>query len=560
MITPKVHRFWPLIVAAALLSWPGGADAKESRRRAGRCDACAWSMAISSPASCGSPVAPTSCGGKAPISRRRWTSISERSAAVHFPSPRERSKPKGEYCFELQGGDLLFGSLAGLTPKEAEVDSPRFGRLHIQRTRLERIVRWRDGEDLVYMGPNGLSEWDESGPDGAWRQEANHLATDQDGAHIAGDLRIPPQACIELELSWTKSPDFVLALGARGEDDKQAFRIETWDHGLACLWETEDEADLAMLQQTTDDAGRCRLVVYLDQPRRRAIVFSIDGTLLADVSVSDAKSEPRSGIYLLNRRGGLRIEQLRVRKCSGDMPQPAAGSKSHLSRTDGSIVFGKVERFDANKNEFVLVENGRETRIEAARVDSIVWSQSDGATSRDIHVCLQDGARFSGKLREVKGGRLWVDCPGVAEPLGVSVSDLQGLSVLNHSKPAGAGEGRQGRLEMADVRLHGCLVDGAELSPAWLSRVASPRQRRRRALSNRARPEELCIATRCHRRLPLRQTPEPSAARPPRPAAGVAHWVEVLAGGTSVPKCATTESRKPPAISTCARVTRSHAK
>ena len=290
---------------------------------------------------------------------------------MHFPSPRERSKPKGEYCFELQGGDLLFGSLVGLTPKEVEVDSPRFGRLHIQRTRLERIVRLaqrrrpglRWAKRAVGMGRVRAGR--------RWRQEANHLATDQEGAHIAGDLRIPPQACIELELSWTKSPDFVVALGARGEDDKQAFRIETWDHGLVCLWETETKRTWPRSSRPADGGGRCRLVIYLDQPRRRAIVFSTDGALLADVSVPVRTSEPRSGIYVFNRRGGLRIEQLRVRKCSGDMPQRRRGSKSHLSRTDGSIVFGDVERLDAEKNEFVLVEkdaNSRRTPSTRARL------------------------------------------------------------------------------------------------------------------------------------------------------------------------------------------------
>ena len=384
-------------------------------------------------------------------------------------------------------------------------------------------------------GPSGLSEWDKSGPAGAWRQEANHLATDQDGAYIAGDLRIPPRACIELELSWTKSPDFVLALGARGEDYKQAFRIETWDQGLVCLWETENEADLAMLQQTADGAGRCRLVVYLDQPRRRAIIFSTDGRLLADVSVSGAKSESGSGIHLFNRHGGLQIEQLRVRKCNGDMPQRVNRSKPHLSRTDGSIVFANVERFDANKSEFVLIENGHERRIDAAHVDSIVCARSDDATSRDIHVCLQDGARFSGKLREVKEGRIWVDCPGVAEPLGVSVSDLQALSVLTHVKPAGAGEGRQGRLEMAGVRLHGCLVDGAELSQpgclAWRPRG-----------SKTASPLETGTPGRIVYRDSLPQMP-PTATNAravrvgvgQRPAAGMAGWLEVLAGGASQP-------------------------
>ncbi len=530
MNIPKVYRVWLLIVLATLLSWPVGADAKEPP--------VATLRLVN-----GDFVAGGLCESNRP-DVLRWQGVHFAApfdfnlgavSAVRFPSSNERVKPKGEYCFEFQGGDLLFGSLVALNPKEVEVDSPRFGRLHIQRPRLERIVRWRDGEGMVYVGPNGMSEWKELGPAGAWRQEANHLTTDQDGACIAGDPRIPPRACIELELSWTKAPDFMLTLGARGNDDKQAFHIETLDRALACVWETENEADLATLQPIADGAGRCRLTVYLDQPRRRAVVFSADGALLADVRVSDAKSEPKSGFYLLNRRGDLRLEQLRIRKLGGDMPQPSEGGKSRLSRMDGSTVLGNVERYDADKREFVLVENGRETRVEVAQVESIVQPQSNEAPPRDVHACLQDGARLSGKLREVKGDRIWIESPGVAEPLGVSMSDMQQLSVLNRSKPAGAGDGRQGRLEMADVRLQGCLVDGAELSRggclAWRPRGSAT-----------ASPLEPCASGKIvYRETPPRIIP-PSATyaravpvRQVRPAVGVDRWVEVLAGSKSPP-------------------------
>ena len=450
--------------------------------------------------------------------------------ALQFPPPGKASKPEGEYCFELHGGMALFGSLAGLTSKETELDTPRFGRLHVERTRLERITRWRDGEDLNCAWPNGLSKGNESGPDGAWRQDANHLATDREGAWISGNLPIPPRACIELEFSWTRNADFMIVLGTRNKDGKKAFCLETWNQKLLCLWESEHEADLAMLQETGDAEGRCRLAVYLDQTHRRATVFSADGSPLADLNMPGAPAEPQSGIYVLNRRGGLQISQLRVRKLLGDMPQRATHAKPHVCRTDGSSVVGDIARFDARKREFVLVENNREMQIDAASVESVVFSQPEDVTPRNVNVWLHDGTRLGGKLRKATEDRIWLECPGVAEPLSIIMSDLQELSVLSQGKTrvAAAGE-RQGRLEMPGVRLHGSLVDGAELSRpgclAWRPRdgmTASPLQpgEAGRVVYRDTMPAMPAPDVRCSR-----------VARAP----GGPNWFEVLAGGASPP-------------------------
>lgn len=452
--------------------------------------------------------------------------------SVHFPVPRDRSNPKGEYCVELCGGDLLFGTLVALTAKEVELDCPHFGRLHIERRRIQRVSRWRNGEEVVYSGPNGLSGWNKSSPEGAWRQEANHLATDKDNSCIVGNMQIPSQACIELDFSWSNRSDFTVSLGGCDEHDKGAFRIELWDCKLVCLWETEDQADIALLERSRTGAGRCHLVVYFDQPHRRAVVFSADGSLLAETTLSGIKAAPR--VVLMNRQGSLRLEQLVIRKYSGELPRQAAGGKSHLCRMDGTTVFGEVEGFDVKKNAFMLAENGRKTQIDAAQVNSIVWSHPTDSLSRDIHVCLHDGVRFGGRLREVKDGRLWVACPGVTEPFGVRLSDLQGLAVLNTARPTTSGGGRQGRLEMPGVSLHGCLVDGAEVSHrgclAWQPRGSITASALLPGTSGkivyRESPPATPVSQAENRRVRVRQG---------QPAAPAANWVDVLAGGTPRP-------------------------
>lgn len=399
-------------------------------------------------------------------------------SAVCFPTLAQRPKPSGQYCFELEGGDMLFGALAGLSAQEARLDASGLGLLHVQRSALRRIVRWRGDADLVYVGPNGLSEWKQASPEGAWEQEGGQLFTNRDRAKLFGDLGIPPQACIEFELSWKSEPDFTLALGASREQDDRAFRVEVLKQHLVLLRETEDKADLAPLKEIADGTGRCHLRVYLDQDRGRAVVLATDGRLLADLTVSDGRSRPGTGIRLIHHQGAVRLEQLRITRWNGRAPREVQTARSRLHRSDGSTVYGEINGFDSSAKEFLIAQDGRTTRIRADVVESIVLPGSDGPPSREMRAVLRDGTRLSGSLRKVEKGRLWLGCPGIVEPLGLRVADLQMLVALHgppldvqtvaeleSQKPLLEGS-RSGRLEMDNIKLRGCLVEGKQQAGA----------------------------------------------------------------------------------------------
>ena len=83
--------------------------------------------------------------------------------AVQWTADKEAPKPEGEFCFEIGGGDVVFGSLKSLDLSMAQIDVPRVGLVKVQRTAIRRIYRWRDSADLVYLGPNGLAGWRETG-------------------------------------------------------------------------------------------------------------------------------------------------------------------------------------------------------------------------------------------------------------------------------------------------------------------------------------------------------------------------------------------------------------
>src|SRR5258708_35375399 len=65
--------------------------------------------------------------------------------SIRFPISEALPRAVGTYGFELTGGDVLFGSMVGLDDKVAELDVPRIGRARVDRTRIGRVFRWRDG-------------------------------------------------------------------------------------------------------------------------------------------------------------------------------------------------------------------------------------------------------------------------------------------------------------------------------------------------------------------------------------------------------------------------------
>ncbi len=112
--------------------------------------------------------------------------------AVSFPTPAELPKPVGEYCFELAGGDMLFGSLLELNAEEAKLDVPLAGRIHVRRDCIRQFSRWKDGAGLVYRGPNGLDDWTASPSGNAWHNEYGQLMTDEPRAFVQGNFALPP--------------------------------------------------------------------------------------------------------------------------------------------------------------------------------------------------------------------------------------------------------------------------------------------------------------------------------------------------------------------------------
>ena len=363
--------------------------------------------------------------------------------AVQWPPPATLSKPVGDFCFEMAAGDVLFGSLLGLDDRKAELEIPRLGKIHVQRTSLHRIYRWRDGADLIYLGPNGLTGWQEPAGQKNWREDSGQPTTDREGASIRGDFGLPARASIEFEISWKTKPDFVFALGVNDKDStvKRSFRFEAWGGDLVVQRELEQEADLAVVQEVAAGPGRTHLQAYLDQTEGRILVFSPGGKQLADLKVAGNKPAALSGLYLANIRGDVRLEWLRIGRWNGEIPREARTDQARIHRADGSIAYGQLTGYKPESKEFLMKGDSGESRIGVDKVSSVFLSAPKDEAPRMIRAVYQDGSRVSGDLTRVEADSLGLKVPGVEEPLKLPIAGLRSLVTL--ARETGEVEGRE---------------------------------------------------------------------------------------------------------------------
>jgi hypothetical protein len=353
---------------------------------------------------------------------------------IEWPAAAARPKPTGELRFELAGGDVLFGSLLGLDDRGAELDVSRLGRIHVLRSNLHRIDRWRAGAAMIYQGPNGLVGWKEPTGQKNWSDDSGRPMTNHEDSSIRGDFGLPALASIEFEISWRSKADFVFALGVDDTEEsvKRAFRLEAWGGDVIFQRELKTEADLYVVQDITSGSGRSRFQVYLDQEKGRLLAFSPDGKQLIDFKVGRAPRAALPGLCLKNLRGDVRLDWLRISRWNGTIPGNVPAGMTRIHRADGSILDGQLIAFDAAAREFHLRSTQGESRVPVDQVSSVFLSTPKDEPPRMVRAVCHDGSRVSGDLVKMDEGLLVLNVPGIQEPMQLPLAGLRKLVVIRN--------------------------------------------------------------------------------------------------------------------------------
>ncbi len=360
---------------------------------------------------------------------------------IQFTNPEKPTPPKAGYHFELAGGDVLFGSLVEWQGDEAVLDVTGLGRLHVERTIVRRISRWRDPAE-----------------------EAGYLITDQISSSARRVVGLPPLARIEFELSWKDKLDFELDLGGGDvKDVRKEFRFEVWESQLVIMRQTEKGGEVVVLWDIPPGSGRLHLQAFLDQPQGRMLVFTSDGRLLAELTAHIAKPQSSSALQYVKRTFDVRLERLSISSWDGETPRTVTADQSWILMTDGSIKYDRLKSFDAARREFVVENTANEQRIAENMVRDLVISHEADTPARSVQAVLLSGQKIGGDLLKVEQGKVWLKSPGIREELAISVETLQSLMFRD---PLGGLPPKKtvlafptGRLEFSGTALCGRLVE-----------------------------------------------------------------------------------------------------
>jgi len=402
----------------------------------------------------------------------------------------------GPFCFELAGGDALYGSLAALDEHEATITTGDLSTLHVDRASLVRFFA-ASSTDLVFAGPGGLDGWETVGPANSFHNEGGQLRIDQPEATLRRTFPLPPVVRYEVELSWSAAPNFELTIGMDKSRPtiRPAFRVETWGDELVIIRESERVADFCSLQKLAAGPGQIHFQVLYDQKQGRLIVLSATGEKRGEITVADDKLSakalaikgkptlfklpaaamvPPGGVQLVNRRGDITLQRLTISRWSGTTPAAPIAGKAWLQQLDGTDRSAELLAYDAAKRQFVLREDGAERRLDEKQLQNAVLSNSDATEPRSVRLLLTTGERLSGDLVAIEQEKLPLRCPGVREPLIFPVHRLHSLFVLQQQVPklgenSPADAPPEGRLELDGVSLHGRLTAATtDLSPSLL--------------------------------------------------------------------------------------------
>ncbi len=388
-------------------------------------------------------------------------------ADVQFPVLADRLQPQGRYCLELVGGDVLFGDLESLNAEHLHVDVDRVGVVAVRRDQVHRWYRWKQGGQLVYLGPNGLQGWKQT-PENSWSDVGGHIGSLGKPGYVQGDVRLPPQAAVEFELTWKTTPQFTLALGVSDNDPDQSYkhahRFEIWDSELVVRCESQREADVDTVTAISTGQGRAGYIAYLDQIQGRMLVYSADRGKLAEIQVTPTKAEAKPGIRLAVKKGDLRLERLRITEWDGLDPQGTDAQDARVTLVNGNTIRGPVTAFDAAAGQLTIASPDGPVSVAIDDVSGVYGQPAPDDRPRSFRVVYQNGVRLSGELRSIAARQIVFEHPAIVEPLSLPQEQLQSLVVLTHSKEArpATSARRSGRIELEGMTLHGSLVNGRE--------------------------------------------------------------------------------------------------
>ena len=280
--------------------------------------------------------------------------------------------------------------------------SPRWARFHVQRSNLHRIYRWRDGADLIYLGPE-RPDWTGGSrrPRSCARTRASRRPTG--GLSIRGDFGLPTAPASSSNLLEDQARLRLRPGGQRqgrhGSQAPSASRrgAATWSSSASSSRKPRPGRGAG---GRAPRPGHGHLQAYLDQEEGRILVFSPGGKQLADLKVAG----PQAGRLARASTWPISAATSGWSGCgSADGTASPPGPATRPASTAPTARSSTASRRFELQEGIVIQEENRASRG-SPRTRSAASSCRRRDEARDDPRVYQDGSRVSGDLPGSKGG------------------------------------------------------------------------------------------------------------------------------------------------------------
>ena len=270
--------------------------------------------------------------------------------AIQWPPPATLATPGRRFLLRAGRRRRALRLAAGLDDGRAELDIPRLGRIHVERTQppSDLPMARRRRPDL----PRSRTAWSAGTSRPARRTGARTRASRRPTARArrsaatsgcpsgrASSSRSPGRPSRTSSSPWGWTTRTTRSSGPSGSRRGAA----TWSSSAS----SSRRRTWRSCRRFAPGPGRTHLQAYLDQAKGRILVFSPGGKQLADLKVAGNKPAALPGLYLANIRGDVRLEWLRIGRWNGEIPREARTDQARIHRADGSIALRPTDRLSS---------------------------------------------------------------------------------------------------------------------------------------------------------------------------------------------------------------------
>ena len=403
---------------------------------------------------------------------------SEAVQSATFPT-RMKYEPQDEFVIQLRDGDIVTGDIVDWQYDRIVCRAESIGNLAIATDAIRHIHRRLSADVKRVQFVTDLNDWKTVGwsTDG-WSNEGEFLSTTTPGTSLNGNFDLPHRSLVDLEVSWSGDPDFVIAIGTDPgneiDNHMDGWRLETVDQELIAVREQLQKADIDVVRDLKD-RQRIRLLASLDQIAGRLTIRLPTGEKIAQVDGIPA-SDPGKGIRLINRGESLRVHRVRITDVGKERPDVESDAGILLVTKQKQHQIGAFESFDVPERVLTVDQESNPATVSLADLEAAYFFPDDPATEHQpAEFRLRCGALLSGHLERIDDQHWVLRDKKFMGQCRIPRDQIQRVSLRSPDgresetwtvKPGSKVDGhRIGRISLDTYPHYGWITDSSQLQP-----------------------------------------------------------------------------------------------